>query len=561
MAVTVISRPLGHKVNNTVDYADIIDSSGDALATSLLHGLSDGQYIYSESTLESYSGFKGVEIIDFDTFYLLNEDGSRVQFKQLNTITFYLTDLTHGWQCVHLPIVYELSNDLYPANSVDPEVNFLFSFEKDGYLQIGHDALSGGDALQVLDYVKISNGGPTLYAQVIEVTSTILTVVNLPYFVATQTKVQKARNNYHIDINVYAGLPAGHTWESYKPYELATTLRFIPDSNNQIKFSIAEILKGYITTRNNLTLDTLPNNIDFFTSFYIEYAEGYDVSGGTEITAFLDEFTDDSEEFEGYAVNAMLAFKNLYSGFMSDYVDATYPGKLARWLTTMDVPIIFVGYFFDLSFINRHDEDIKINKNGVLYLTIPNPGIGVLRVPIEAQDGDTELCIQAWIGTGITVYNIDEFTGGEDWSIGGGASVTLDPLESSSTLSQAIVKAPGTYNITYTINVSGAGADGVFQIRFKKDGNTVGTFTDSATVGSPSGSGPITITDGADELTFVIINGDGSGSDTTYEFTSLTITGEDYITESICLRVVSECDTFIADDLRLIETGPFRELE
>lgn len=432
MAVTVIDRPAVASLSTEMISAFAFEQPFGVTIQKTAHGLIDGNVVYIESNIGSYNGFRSVIKIDNNNFYI-QENGEYIPFKQESDLVYYKGLGPLLWQCVHLPIVYELESDLYPVNSVDTITILSSPYTGGEYMNFTVPASIG---LVTLDYVLFKET-PThagSYYQVIQVTN--IGVYDVIYINKSSTgslySVQKARNNYHIDINVYAGLPSGHPWESEKPYELATTLRFIPDSNNQIKFSIAEILKGYINTRNNLTLDTLPNNIDFFTAFYIEYAEGYDVSNGTEITAFLDEFTDDSEEFQGYAVNAMLPFKNLYSGYMGEYIDSAE--VLARWLTTMDTPIILVGYFFDLSFINTHEGDIEIFKNGVLYLTITDPGIGILRVPIEAQNGDDQLCIQAK-------------------------------------------------------------------------------------------------------------------------------SGSDFITESICLQVVSECNTFIADELRLIETGPFRELE
>lgn len=556
MAVIVINSPEGHKISDDLKSGVAQGSTGNMYILSSGHGLSEGDFVYIESNIDSYNGFFKIALditFPLSIFYpLLSDDvADFVPFKQDADVVFYKSDLDHGWQCVHLPIVYELESDLYPINSVDTVITITPYGDVNGYFAVTHSALTGADELFALDYVKLADGR---VLQVVEIVSTTITVLNFDGSGPLST-MQKVRNNYHIDVNVYAGLPAGHTWEAEKPYELATTLRFIPDSDNQIKFSIAEILKGYINTRNNLTLDTLPNNIDFFTAFYIEYAEGYDVSNGTEITAFIDEFEED--DFEGCAVNAMLPFKNLYSGFMSEYVDSTE--VLARWLTTMDVPIILVGYFFDLSFINTHEGDIKINKNGVLYLTIPDPGIGVLRVPVEAGADDTELCIQAFVDLE-TEYNIAVFSGGEDWTIGADASVSLDALESSSELSQAVSLPVGTYTVSWDITV--AGSDGLFTIKYKNGGILISNFGgEDVTNGSNVGSKSISLTDVADELTFQITNSDGGGIETDYTLTSLTVSGEQFITESICLQVVSDCNTFIADDLRLIETGPFRELE
>jgi len=329
MALTVISRPIGNKLEvNTTAGTAIDDGSGVVFIYNIIpHGLITGDHVYIDSLIDSYNGFKQVVVYDGNSFFIRDGEGfdGNIPFKQEVELTYYKVTLSHGWQCVHLPIVYELETDLYPVNSVDTIFTGLTPYGGGAYINF---TIPTGHGLVVLDYVlfkeSISDVGAAY--QVISITNlgaNDLIVINKDNSGGLYS-AQKIRNNYHIDVNVYAGLPSGHYWEDEKPYELAATLKFIPDSNNRIKFSISEILKGYIQTRNNLTLDTLPNNLDFFIAFYIEYAEGYDVSDGSEITAFVDEFTDDSEEFEGYAVNAMLPFKNLYSG-LSPHAQLSVP--------------------------------------------------------------------------------------------------------------------------------------------------------------------------------------------------------------------------------------------
>jgi hypothetical protein len=55
-----------------------------------------------------------------------------------------------------------------------------------------------------------------------------------------------------------------------KPIAKVTTLKFTPDDDGNAKFSISEIVRSYLITRNKLDLNTLPNNTDFSTSFYID---------------------------------------------------------------------------------------------------------------------------------------------------------------------------------------------------------------------------------------------------------------------------------------------------
>lgn len=124
MAVTVINRPQGHKLGTEAFTATAVTNGMDGLV--YFDGpneLTDGQYVYIESNIESYNGFWKVLLdVTFPTSVFSvqrNSDSPFQDFIQTTEITFYEVDLSHGWQCVHLPIVYELESDLYPVNSVD----------------------------------------------------------------------------------------------------------------------------------------------------------------------------------------------------------------------------------------------------------------------------------------------------------------------------------------------------------------------------------------------------------------------------------------------------------
>lgn len=410
MALSVLERPIGHKINPTPVSATVSDNAGDALFTSASHGLSN-QYIYIDSVIESYNGFFFVESgFPTNTFKIRRfGDTEFIKFKQAITLSYYVSGLDHGWQCIHLPIVYELSSDLYPVNSVDTIFAPLFPYTSSPYVNF---QLTVGHGLVVLDYVLFKEYPDSIgeVIQVISITNlgaTDLILLNKDSAGTDLYSAQKVRKNYHVDVKIYAGLPSGHAWESEKPYELATTLRLVPDSNNIIKFSISSNIKNYVTTRNNLILDTLPNNIDAFTAFYIEYAEGYDVSDGEEITAFLDEFTDDSTEFEGYAVNAMLEFKNMYSGHLSEYLLSTIEPK-GKFLTNFETPKLFVNKYFDISFIipTGLTPPLFLKKvwkyadgstSNTTETEITDFDEGVYRVALEAQCSNTAVVETTYI--------------------------------------------------------------------------------------------------------------------------------------------------------------------
>ncbi len=415
MAVTVIKRPIGHKLSDDTYTFTLTNSGGKAEVDN------DGSpfpfdegYAYIESDIESYNGFKYLDFTFFDKFKLRDSPNSEyIDFKQEAEIYIRASILDHGWQCVHLPIAYDLSSDKYPLYQDDYAVGryAVVVFDANGYSDI---PLTDDITVDVLDYVRIINvngDGPCdgVY-QVIEITASDRITINLdPALAGLLTSddiIVKYYNNYFISVNVYGGiggLGVDHPWEDERTFEKLATLKFIPDSNNSVKFSISEILKGQITTRNNLTLDTLPNNIDFFTCFWITYWESYDSSDGTEITVHEGSHSSDLETFIGTAVNAITPFKSLNEGYLSDYVNKD--DTLSRWLVMQDRPTAYVDRFFDVSFlltVNSTDLIAHVDKllNGVVTDTenidLSNKGYGVIRVPITPSSGYDEYVIQVF---------------------------------------------------------------------------------------------------------------------------------------------------------------------
>ncbi len=347
MGLIVTSRPLGNKVI-TAYTVDIQENTGSypGMAEFIQPvAITGGDWIYIQGNVENYNGFWQATK-DAGTHVVLTGSVT-VPFLVTARVTVY-TCFNHYWNCVHLPIVYKLHSTYFPTNVTDPIASISIIVDSGGFLSIGHSALSGANALLELDFVTLSDGVNTEIAQVLDVLSTTNTVVNSKFRSVTYTTIQKYRNNYHAIVNLYAGLNASHSWASLKPYELAATLKFIPDENNNIQFSISEILKAYITQRNGTLQATLPLDLDSFTQFYISVAEGYDASNAYTIGSFESSFTPDSAE--PYTANSKLEFKNRYSGFLSDYImDDTITGS--KFLTLFDELTIFSGKYFDVSYI------------------------------------------------------------------------------------------------------------------------------------------------------------------------------------------------------------------
>lgn len=603
MAVTLIKQPIGHKLSDSEVTAQIIDDGqGNALVyTGFAHALSDGDYVYIESNMESYNGFKYVDSISYDGFKIKeSENGDYVQFIKDESITYRVSVLNHGWQGVHLPIVYELESDIYPTNTGEEAytpIEVVSQSDDGGYTRLELNAALT-DPTELAKIQIVGFGGSTDVFQIITVYQPWSITIDLPYSASngfTDLQIVKYYDNYAINVRVYAGVSSTHRWASIKPFELATTLRFIPDADNRVKFSIAEVLRAYIKTRNNLTLDTLPNNLDFCTAFYIQYFESYDSSNGDEVTTFEGSVTTDN--FTGYAVNASMPFKGESINHLSEYIneDVFY----AQWLTLQSRPMAVVGKFFDLSFINRFEGiDITVTvfkaANDVVseteIITIENPGYGVIRVPLTISTGFDEYCIQAstagaagsgGVTSSISLPALSTFvnqeTGDTDWTTGAAPNVVLPGAVGVNSSDQLVgfYSFIEGYAYEITVNVT-RGATAQIKLEILDSSNNVlysetetalsaGTGDEVFNFTAITGMVKISITafrvvllsTGTNTVTINTI----SGTQTTPVVAGISA---QTLTEQICIDIVEECDTtYIAapDEIRLTEDGDYRILE
>lgn len=331
MSVSVLQRPIGVKLGDCVAATIDEDYTGYATVNKTSHGLTDGQYVFVQSNIENYNGFWPIYVIDGHHFFLLQyPSGPRVSFIVNAEITYCEQDFTHGWSCVHLPIVYRLSNNLWPVNSSDTARTVSSFTDANGYVNLNlSGALKG--TVNDLDYVKISGAANEDLNGVWQITDAVSTsdvtidlVYDVGYSFAGAT-VQFYYNNYHLKVRVYGGLSSDHQWYDQKPYVLLHELKMIPDESGQVKFSVHDILKTQIFTKNNLLQATLPCNIDFFTQFYISYAEAYDTSDGTEVTSTTESYTSDelSEVWTPETIDGLSSWTEAGSG--AEWTDTATP--------------------------------------------------------------------------------------------------------------------------------------------------------------------------------------------------------------------------------------------
>lgn len=496
MAVSLIRRPEGCILNPTGITGAASDSGGNVLiTTNSVHGLSSGDQVYIDSDVDNYNGFFLAEVTTTTAFLIYTKvDTENVAFiKTTSDLTVYVPDFVHGWSCVHLPIVYELSNNKYPVNSVDTTRTISSISNDNGLVNLN---LSGSlGTFEDLSFVKISNCPDSDYDGVYQILDKLATndvTINLDYTstpasAITGATIQLYYSNFNIVVNVYAGINSSHEWTAQKPYELVGTLEFIPDESNRIRFSIHDLLKSYVETKNNTLLGTLPNNIDAWTQFYIEYAEQYDTSNGYTVSTLQSSFTSDQINFEGYAVNAILPFKNLYSGYLSEYL---MTNNTAKFLTLFTIPVLFScsddtpDCYTDISFINPYDDtEITIKKefysDNVLQSTVETSlgtlDSGVIRAELEADCGYDRVDITL-LGSDLQILENPSFDEPSEslapWTnVGSGIDWT-----NPSTFAQAIVTSgsPNSKELSQTFST----ADGNFELVMRTFVNTGSvTFT------------------------------------------------------------------------------------
>ena len=98
--VTLIKKPIGHKLADAVLSAIVTTDAGAALFnTEFAHSLSDGDYVYVKSNIDSYNGFKYVDSIAYNSFKLRESaTGSFVPFKQQAQVHYRISVLQHGFR-------------------------------------------------------------------------------------------------------------------------------------------------------------------------------------------------------------------------------------------------------------------------------------------------------------------------------------------------------------------------------------------------------------------------------------------------------------------------------
>lgn len=589
--VTVITRPQGHKIIDQAIAATITEQyGGDAIVNFPYHGLGTGDFVYITSDIDEYNGFWYVTAADVNSFKI--SEGATtdfVEYFQDAEIEYYQTQ-EHDWSSIFLPIVYKCSNDRWPVNSIDIAITVSSFSDDNSFTNLN---LSGAlkSSFNALEFVKISGASDDDLNgvwQIVEVISTSDITINLPYSLANSfagATVQYYYNNYQVKVKIFSGLPTSHPWYLKKPYEEVAELSLTPDDNNEVMFSVSDYIKIKVAIKNNLTLFSLPLNLDAFTGFYISLAESYDDSDNYSLSTNESFFADDS--FEGYAIAGKLPFKNLYAGDYADYVYTS--GSPALWLTNHERLLAVEDYYFDISFIKNvlGPFSLIIDKYAANYLMTTetilydDQGIGVYRLPIVPDANYDSFCVRVRTEEHEEEVPPEEVdlsemfngsSGGFDWTLGEFPFVVVPGAFNSEflALNKSVLNGQ-TLKVNYNLTVDAPGATSV-GIYFILSSDTMSLGDNQLVLFAVSGvfSGSVSILTTADRIYFGILAGNGGTTPTVTinsisfgDPSTITVPGET-ITEEICIDILETCESinqFTQDARRLLEDGGYRLLE
>lgn len=429
MAISVVKTPRGHIVDTNAVTATVSSSSG-ALFTKSTHGLSTGMWIYIYSNFSEYNGYWYVSVADANTFRIREyATASDQAFVNSGSVTYYVSVQEHGWNAVHLPIVYKLKSDLWPINGVDTSRTITTFSNWNGYtyLVLDGDVKSSGTASTLENIVLsgvtgVDGADITGVYRIIQWFTDTNIVIDLVYDagnVLSGGTCQYYYLNYHAKVKVYAGLDSAHYWNGQKAYELLATVPVAFDGNGIGVLNVADIVKSKIDIFDiPFQKDTLPNDIGAFCRVKISVAESYDDSDGYTIGEYTSDYTEDTTEV--YAVNAALPFKTRSSGSMDQYVPGLTSLTLQKFLTAMTEPVLFDGYPMRVSWIKNSAQSgdyLKVDRyqvsNGYTALissaleTFTDMDQGVYRYNVERISDNLIVGESLTTRIDLTVYSTD----------------------------------------------------------------------------------------------------------------------------------------------------------
>jgi hypothetical protein len=202
------------------------------------------------------------------------------------------------WSSSELPLQYKFTSDRYPVNKVDTALNITSLVYNVGYVGVLITFLEDSPFTRYSE-VTINGTGTALDGGIFSIksltTSTKQIVLDF-YTEETSSTGTAVKNypNYKGLVKVFSGLLDQHPLESSKPIREIGVIEVDFKEVGVDNIGVANV-NEYIKADINANFND-ENNLDAWTSYYIETAESYDVSNGDDITNFTSLFVQDLQQ-------------------------------------------------------------------------------------------------------------------------------------------------------------------------------------------------------------------------------------------------------------------------
>ena len=195
------------------------------------------------------------------------------------------------WSAAFLPLVYKISNTKFPTNEEDGVDVYTTVTNRQGYARLNlvtsYETYIVGEKLTV-------NG--SVYKGVYEIreVGTGYVTLDVAFTVTDSGTAVRYYENYSTLIKLYAGVPEGHSLYATDPMTYIGTYSIAPNLQNVAIIDIADLVKQKISQNNDISGTGRPNDLNAWTSFYIEFAETYDVYENRIPSTFISSYTVDN---------------------------------------------------------------------------------------------------------------------------------------------------------------------------------------------------------------------------------------------------------------------------
>ncbi len=293
-----------------------------------------------------------------------------------------IDSIVSRWNAANLPLIYDITNTKWPANSEDSTIAITSITDDNGFAKINRGSNDGEVAKEWILIDGTTNyDGPQ---QITAVDGNNLTI-DAPFVDNDTGTTLIYFQNYTTLIRVNVGLDPTHEHAADKPNTLVGTIEQRPDTNNITLSDVREYVKNKLNTNYDESQSGWPNDLNSWTDFYISFAERYDLVTANVVGDFTSAFTDDTEGGDIIflkAVHGALQFGDARGGNMFDFVvfddtGAYFDGD-AKYMTFFERPKIIDCNNFNLSIILDQNAEY--------------PDLNIIRLKItEFDSNDNEL--------------------------------------------------------------------------------------------------------------------------------------------------------------------------